>query len=274
MASTVVPGRSSTTMRSSDRSALTSDDLPTLGRPDDGDADRVVLARVRRRAAAGARRPGRAGRRSRAPARPRRRSASPRPRRWNSASTGRRGSSALLTTRMAGQPRLRSERAMAASRSVGPVLASPMKSATAHASSASSAWRRTAASMPTAMSGRKPPVSTSRKLRPFHSASAKWRSFVIPGRSSTTAMRWPRMRLNSVDLPTLGRPMMATIGWRTGSPRTFGPGEEEKWSGQRDLNPQLSAWEADTLPLSYARPVKHDQIRGSTRRSHAGAGSI
>ena len=25
------------------------------------------------------------------------------------------------------------------------------------------------------------------------------------------------------------------------------------WSGQRDLNPQRSAWEADTLPLSYAR---------------------
>ena len=25
------------------------------------------------------------------------------------------------------------------------------------------------------------------------------------------------------------------------------------WSGQRDLNPQPSAWEADTLPLSYAR---------------------
>src|SRR6266853_145010 len=25
------------------------------------------------------------------------------------------------------------------------------------------------------------------------------------------------------------------------------------WSGQRDLNPRPSAWEADTLPLSYAR---------------------
>src|SRR5207249_1219946 len=27
-----------------------------------------------------------------------------------------------------------------------------------------------------------------------------------------------------------------------------------EWSGQRDLNPRPSAWEADTLPLSYARP--------------------
>ena len=26
------------------------------------------------------------------------------------------------------------------------------------------------------------------------------------------------------------------------------------WSGKRDLNPQPSAWEADTLPLSYSRP--------------------
>ena len=25
------------------------------------------------------------------------------------------------------------------------------------------------------------------------------------------------------------------------------------WSGKRDLNPQPSAWEADTLPLRYSR---------------------
>ena len=29
----------------------------------------------------------------------------------------------------------------------------------------------------------------------------------------------------------------------------------EIWSGKRDLNPQPSAWEADTLPLSYSRAV-------------------
>ena len=27
----------------------------------------------------------------------------------------------------------------------------------------------------------------------------------------------------------------------------------ENWSGRRGSNSQLSAWEADTLPLSYAR---------------------
>ena len=34
------------------------------------------------------------------------------------------------------------------------------------------------------------------------------------------------------------------------------------WSGQRDLNPQPSAWEADTLPLSYARNMKKGLLRG------------
>ena len=32
-----------------------------------------------------------------------------------------------------------------------------------------------------------------------------------------------------------------------------GLGRGKTWSGQRDLNPRPSAWEADTLPLSYAR---------------------
>lgn len=32
-----------------------------------------------------------------------------------------------------------------------------------------------------------------------------------------------------------------------------GLGRFEIWSGKRDLNPQPSAWEADTLPLSYSR---------------------
>ena len=29
----------------------------------------------------------------------------------------------------------------------------------------------------------------------------------------------------------------------------------ERWSGQRDLNPRPRAWEARTLPLSYARSL-------------------
>src|SRR4030095_8447488 len=40
------------------------------------------------------------------------------------------------------------------------------------------------------------------------------RSRVIPGRSWTIACRRPSRRLNSVDLPTLGRPTMAAVGVR------------------------------------------------------------
>src|SRR5262249_17400984 len=37
------------------------------------------------------------------------------------------------------------------------------------------------------------------------------RSRVTPGKSSTNARRLPTRRLNSVDLPTFGRPTMATV---------------------------------------------------------------
>src|SRR5204863_3232432 len=37
------------------------------------------------------------------------------------------------------------------------------------------------------------------------------RSRVTPGRSSTNAKRLPTRRLNRVDLPTFGRPTMATV---------------------------------------------------------------
>ncbi len=44
-----------------------------------------------------------------------------------------------------------------------------------------------------------------------HSASSSLRSRVMPGRSSTIACWLPTMRLNSVLLPTFGRPMMTTV---------------------------------------------------------------
>src|ERR1019366_2044418 len=57
-----------------------------------------------------------------------------------------------------------------------------------------------------------PPVSTRVNRVPVNSASYATRSRVTPGTSSTTASRRPRIRLTSVDLPTLGRPMIATTG--------------------------------------------------------------
>ena len=78
------------------------------------------------------------------------------------------------------------------------------------------------ASMPRA-SGSQPPVSTSVKRRSIHSALYVTRSRVTPGVSSTTASRRPRMRFTSADLPTFGRPTIATTGsagrnWMPSSP--------------------------------------------------------
>ncbi len=48
---------------------------------------------------------------------------------------------------------------------------------------------------------------------------------MVRARSSTMALRWPTMRLKSVDLPTLGRPTMATTGRpATGASRSSLPG--------------------------------------------------
>src|SRR5208337_4942846 len=61
-------------------------------------------------------------------------------------------------------------------------------------------------------SGTIPPVSTTRNSCPRHSASPYRRSRVMPDSSPTMARRDPVRWLNSVDLPTLGRPTMATSG--------------------------------------------------------------
>src|SRR5262245_32791456 len=68
-----------------------------------------------------------------------------------------------------------------------------------------------------------PAVSITVKVRSPSRATPSRRSRVTPGRSSTKASRLPTSRLNRVDLPTLGRPRMATVkligrapaGWRS-----------------------------------------------------------
>ena len=56
-----------------------------------------------------------------------------------------------------------------------------------------------------------PPVSISRNRLPFHSHTSSLRSRVTPGVSCTTAARVPVSRLTSVDLPTFGKPTIATV---------------------------------------------------------------
>src|SRR5438094_3113974 len=59
---------------------------------------------------------------------------------------------------------------------------------------------------------RMPAVSTNRTGPSSVSTTVSMVSLVVPGRSWTTARRSPIRRLNRVDLPTLGRPTMATMG--------------------------------------------------------------
>ena len=44
-----------------------------------------------------------------------------------------------------------------------------------------------------------------------------------------------------------------TPAYQTGPFTRRDEADESQWSGQRELNPRHSAWEADALPLSYAR---------------------
>ena len=67
---------------------------------------------------------------------------------------------------------------------------------------------------PTSVSGSpssRPAVSTMVKERSAILPSPSRRSRVTPGSSSTSASLRPTSRLNSVDLPTFGRPMIATL---------------------------------------------------------------
>lgn len=86
------------------------------------------------------------------------------------ASASAEGPSTLLAQSTTGLPALRSSRTTAASVSVAPTVASTTKTTASAASMAYSAWAATEASMPRT-SCSQPPVSTSLKRRPAHSAS-------------------------------------------------------------------------------------------------------
>src|SRR5437764_6710271 len=62
-----------------------------------------------------------------------------------------------------------------------------------------------------------PPVSTNSKKRPPASISVATRSRVTPAVGSTMLIRRPASQLNSDDLPTFGRPTIATVGRDTGA---------------------------------------------------------
>ena len=172
--SRVVPATSSTTTRSSPASLLSSEDLPTFGRPSERDPARAAALVARRRPprpSAAPRGWRRAGRRCPGRAAPETGYGSPRPRFHSSAaSASARWSSTLLATRTTGLPARRSSRTTASSvvggadrgvddeqHGVGEVDGDLGLLGDAQVDAA---WRRRS----------QPPVSTSVNRRPVHSA--------------------------------------------------------------------------------------------------------
>jgi hypothetical protein len=94
---------------------------------------------------------------------------------------------------------------------VRPSRASNTSRETSASSIASSVWARMRDSRLSSVTSSKPAVSISSRSRSPRRPWAKRRSRVTPGWSSTSASLRPARRLNRVDLPTLGRPTMASF---------------------------------------------------------------
>ena len=210
IASRVVPGVSDTITRSRPRIAFRSDDLPTFGRP--RIATRIASSGTSARPVPGSRSTIRSSR-------------SPLP--WpcsaeigigspspslcrSSARLSCVGSSILLAIKSTG---LRARRRMSATSS-SPGL-TPARASTTNRTRSASVIASLACAAIDRVSGEEsamstPPVSTSKKRCPFHSPTSSLRSRVTPEVSCTTAAREPVRRLTSVDLPTFGKPTIAT----------------------------------------------------------------
>ena len=122
------------------------------------------------------------------------------------------GSSILLMTRTIGLRDLRNIRASSSSIGDRPCLASTSKSKSSLSLIAFSAVCRTWASNSDSPAPPTPPVSQTIKGREARLHTAEIRSRVMPGWSCTIAIFRPTSRLNKADLPTLGRPTIATFG--------------------------------------------------------------
>ena len=94
---------------------------------------------------------------------------------------------------------------------VRPYFASTTKSDRSASSMAISVWARIRPSSVSGPASSRPAVSMMVKRRSTSLASPGRRSRVTPGVSSTSASFFPTRRLKSVDLPTFGRPTMATV---------------------------------------------------------------
>ena len=213
MLSRVVPGWSNTTTRSSPSNALTRVDLPTLGRPatamrgapSSAGASSCTCGTFARARCIRPCRPS--------PCAAESATGTPRPREWKSAvaSTGSMPS-VLLTASMTCLPRRRRPSAMPRSMVLMPARPSVRKIMAS--ASAMACWVCTDITARRAsVSCVIPPVSTTIYGRSPTRPLPYWRSRVRPGSSATRASRLRVNALNSVDLPTLGRPTRTMTGF-------------------------------------------------------------
>ena len=206
--SRVVPASSETITRCSPRKRLTSEDLPTLGRPIT--ARRMLSCSLsgspstdRRSSSSATIRSSRSPEPS--PWAAETGSGSPMPRRWKSAASDTSARpSHLLAATIAGSGERRNSSASSSSPGRTPARASTTSTATCASASPARACSRIEPASGSRSWKSIPPVSISLNWRPFHSQSSSLRSRVTPGRSCTTASRLPVRRLMSEDLPTLG----------------------------------------------------------------------
>ena len=232
--SRVMPASGPVSTRSSPTRRLSSVDLPTLGRPTMVSS----IGRLARSASAfspsssssiGAMWRARASCRSLSPSPCSAETGigSPRPSPWASARPfWPARPSHLLATRITLAERLRSQLAKLSSSGRTPARASIRNRTTSEASTARSVKRRMRASSTSPPAVSQPAVSRSVKARSPSCAGASRISRVTPGWSSTSAWRRPTSRLNIVDLPTLGRPTMATLGVTRGGRLSSAEGNE------------------------------------------------
>ena len=236
IASRVVPASGATTCRSSPSSRLTSDDLPAFGRP----TTATLIALRSSSSIAGGQQLAPAVEQVAAPL-PHAGRRRPPDRRSRAVEVVlRRG--ALEVVELVDHQQHRPLRLAAAARrwrrrSGGAPPCRPPRRASRSASAiAISTCCRIAWSIESCESGTRPPVSTSQNCRPFHSASPKWRSRVVPASVGDDRLAAAEMRLKSVDLPTLGRPTMATVGLLTR--RGLQAERVDEVRGQPDLHRQ------------------------------------
>ena len=177
-------------------------------------------------------------------------SGSPNPRPWKSADTMSASSpSPLLSTSVTGLPERRSSPATKWSWLVSPARASARKIRRSASATARSVCARICAARPTGFST-SPPVSMTTLGTGPRRAKPYWRSRVSPGTSATMASRVPVSTLNSVDLPTLGRPTSAMTGSMACALAAA------VLPGATGVLPQAAACQAPAFPAPPGQPAR------------------